>query len=194
MLGYLFERLIKPVPDGRAAALSGLEQALADELDAAPVGERLETMEERLEAEANASYGDELYHGRRMAGLSTLKFEGDGSVRGLRNAAVSLGYVLPLEEAERAAEPAQDYAVRAWQEEAEGVQPVHVRAALRKLLEFDDPGLSKPALGKLTARDFDLDATPDIGLGRDVERAAPEPSPRRTPRCRSKRCCLTRRC
>ncbi|MBN9886148.1 hypothetical protein [Salipiger abyssi] len=49
------------------------------------------------DAVAEASFGDLLFTGRRMAGLSSMKFEGDGSVRNLRNAAVSLGHFVELE-------------------------------------------------------------------------------------------------
>ena len=52
-----------------------------------------------------------------MAGLSTLKFEGDGSVRGLRNATVSLGYVVPLEEIASSDEMAQQGPV--WMEQVD---------------------------------------------------------------------------
>lgn len=98
MLGYIFERLIKPLSVGGAAVAWEDGAEPSEEVEGPPSGERDESLEERLEAEANASYGEELFHGRRMAGLSTLKFEGDGSVRGLRNATVSLGFVVPLEE------------------------------------------------------------------------------------------------
>ncbi|MGR3377581.1 hypothetical protein [Salipiger abyssi] len=52
------------------------------------------------DAVAEASFGDMLFTGRRMAGLSSMKWEGDGSVRNLRNAAVSLGHFVELEIAE----------------------------------------------------------------------------------------------
>ncbi|MCR8549110.1 hypothetical protein M4578_14825 [Salipiger sp. P9] len=57
----------------------------------------LMTGPELRDAVAQASYGDLLFTGRRMGGLSTMKWEGDGSVRNLRNAAVSLGHFVTLE-------------------------------------------------------------------------------------------------
>ena len=107
MLGYIFERLIKPVSEGGAAVASDLGIESMEGAGRSEAGEHHESLEEELEAEANASYGDELFHGRRMGGLSAMKFEGDGSVRGLRNATVSLGYVVPLEEIASSDEMAQ---------------------------------------------------------------------------------------
>lgn len=89
--------------DWPAVAHYGDETASELATAAAPMGVAGWTMmsgPEFRDALALASFGDLLFTGRRMGGLSTMKWEGDGSVRNLRNAAVSLGHFVELEIAE----------------------------------------------------------------------------------------------
>ncbi len=169
MLGYIFERLIKPLPESGGVIPPELGSDLDGEPEASPVGERLETIEERLEAEANASYGDELYHGRRMAGLSTMKFEGDGSVRGLRNAAVSLGYVVPLEDV-ASAETAQDRAEELQQENVTDALSGLDRPELTEQIEMPDPSPSGSVVGQSVS--MPLEAEPVAETALEIEPAA----------------------
>ena len=146
MLGYIFERLIKPVSDDSAAVAPEAGADPAEEVEGPESADRHESLEERLEAEANASYGEELFHGRRMAGLSTLKFEGDGSVRGLRNATVSLGYVVPLEEIASSDEMAQQEPVRMEKVDMESETRGLACDALTATLECDEADPLEPIL------------------------------------------------
>lgn len=152
MLGYIFERLIKPVSEGGAAVASDLWIESMEGAERSEAGEHHESLEEELEAEANASYGDELFHGRRMGGLSAMKFEGDGSVRGLRNAVVSLGYVVPLGMVDAAEETAQERAIRMWQADADDERTGLAPDELTGTLEGDEASPSAPILSPSVSR------------------------------------------